>query len=194
MATIQQCSSQFVLFGKLFYNFAKSGNGNASADACPSGWSAWIWTPASIKLICLRSMTLNNHKVCNRVFTYRTWRNWRDEFLVPGFELVNFNDWFLDFNWFLFYWNGNFFLCKSNETGGIKKKRKKKKVIRRTRTIPLLFLCDANAANSGTDLVPAWRQTIPSSASGWACSRLAHPALSSHSGPANKTPAAKLSA
>lgn len=45
---------------------------------------------------------LNDHRVCKHVFTYWTRRNRRDEFLVSGFELVNFNDWFLDFNWFLF--------------------------------------------------------------------------------------------
>lgn len=70
------------------------------------------------------TLYLNDHKVCNCVFTYWTRRNWRDEFLVPGFKLVNFNDWFLDFNWFLFYWNGDFFLWKSNETDTIKKKLK----------------------------------------------------------------------
>lgn len=70
--------------------------------------------------LCVK-LYLNDHKVCNCVFTYWTRRNWRDEFLVPGFKLVNFNDWFLDFNWFLFHWNGDFFLWKSNETDTIKK-------------------------------------------------------------------------
>lgn len=60
------------------------------------------------------------------------------------------------------------------------------KVIPRKRKILPLFSCNVNAAKSGPDLVLAWRQAIPSSASGLACSRLAHPALSSHSGPANK--------
>lgn len=52
--------------------------------------------------------------------TYWTRRNRRHELLVPGLELVNFNDWFLDFNGFLFNWNGDFFLCKSNERDTIK--------------------------------------------------------------------------
>lgn len=132
--------------------------------------------------LCVK-LYLNDHNVCKRVLTYWTRRNRRDEFLVPGFELVNFNDRFLDFNWLLFNWNGDFFLCKSNEKDAIKKIIQE---VPRKGKIILFFMWFVTAAKSGTDLVLAWRQMIPSSASGWACSRLAHPALSSHNGPANK--------
>lgn len=105
--------------------FANSGHGNSAADAFPYWWSSWIWTHShqlSESFVCEASPQWS--QCLQRVFTYWTRRNRRDEFLVPGFELVNFNDWFLDFNWFLFNWNGNFFLCKSNETDGILKKYK----------------------------------------------------------------------
>lgn len=114
-----------VLGGNFKILFFLNSHGNTAADAVDRAGqpgSGHRTTGFYQRHLCVK-LCLTDHKICNRVFTYWTGRNWRDEFLVPGFKLVNFNDWFLDFNWFLFYRNGDFFLCKSNETDSIKNEK-----------------------------------------------------------------------
>lgn len=107
---------------KYDFYLVESGRGNAAADAFPYGWSSWIWINSQfmIRVICVWSFTSKITMSATVFSTYWTRRNRRHELLVPGLELVNFNDWFLDFNGFLFNWNGDFFLCKSNERDTIK--------------------------------------------------------------------------
>lgn len=112
--------------------------------------------------------------------THRTGENGRDEFLVPGLELVSFNCGLLKFDWFLFHQNWNLFFWETPEKRVRLKHRSAINVQQKRRggTLNTITLVECVP-----DLVLASRLESPSAAAGWVCCHRAHLVPSSHSRP-----------